>query len=285
MKKIIINILLLLLIEFVSPIQAATIRGTIKFEDGAKSFEICAVRIIHGEVEGPVDRDGNFVINNVPIGKDILYLSAITYILQIDTIVIKNENQTVNLNITLRVPWVRSSASTEEYHHNIGLENEKSPIISINLDCFVFRDGFITVHPSFTNNSNIPLMILRIYGCINPIKAIVRDSSGEIIRPNMGRSDCLGVKIFPTRDDIINLPGHQTVDYPPAKLENYNFKLLPEGKYTIQLSYSFEKPERLCCYGFKSDYQEKYSDEIRTLTFVLRGYYISKNSITFINKN
>lgn len=265
--------------------SSATIKGTLKLEDGQKSFELFSVYLLNENLGSLVDGNGNYVIDNVPMGKHILRINGLLYITQTDTVIIYDLNQTIICNAMIKVPWVESTNDIENYHKAIEKENTKQPILTLKLDCYTFREGFLTLHASMQNNSDISFTLLRVFECIEPIEAIVKDSKGTIVPRIMMRTDCVGEKIFPDRDDVISVPERQTIDYSPVKLWMYDFRELPAGKYTIMLKYRFQKPDRLCCYGFDAEYKTKYQEELNTLTTLLRGEYVSSNSITFENKH
>ena len=280
-----IKILILFIFLVNINLSGAVIQGNVTFADGEKSYEIVNV-IIKGSKLGCVaNRDGTYKINNIPAGKIIIIYAAISYVSQVDTIYISDSSQVVIHNAELQIPFVVSNSYVENYQNMIIEENKKNPVLSITLDCYSFRDGYVTVHANMRNNSLIDFSVLRIYQCINYVSAIVKDSSGNIIRPIRFAIDCMGEKEIPTRDDEIDIPAWQSVDYPPIKLTGYDFKKLPPGKYTIAIRYKFIRPERLPgTYGYDKDYKKRYEQEIHTLITTLRGEYVSENVLTVLNK-
>ena len=285
MKMSKLKIVVILLVTNFCCGLSATIKGTLKLDDNQKSFELFIVSLLNENLGSTVDQDGNYAIYNVPIGKHVVKFYGLTYISQTDTVIIIDSNQTAVCNATIKVPWVESPGNIEKYHQTIDAKNAKRPVLAINLECYTFREGFITIHASIRNNSDISLRVLRIFECIDPIEAIVKDDKGTIVRQNSMRSDCVGEKLFPDKDDVIRIPERQTIDYSPVKLWMYDFRSLPEGKYSITLKYKFKKSDRLCCYGFEADYKTRYQSELNTLITVLRGEYVSSNSIVFENKH
>jgi len=230
-----------------------------------------------------VDRNGSFEIKEIPVGTYIFRVSSRGYVSFMDTISLTQPNQLLVKNILLEPALVGSSPAREQYHQRLAEENAKQPILTIQLKSYTFKDGFITINPSVQNSSTVPIVLLRINECINPITPIVKDSTGEIIRSNLITIDCIG-KSFPDSTDTIEVQPSQTVDYPPVTLELYDFRLLPRGIYSISLVYRFRKPRQLSFTNIRPGYRTEYKSEIETITTALRGEFLSLNSIIFENK-
>lgn len=268
-------------------LSAAVIKGSVKSREDHKPINpSCMAFILNSKLGSATDPSGNYFINNVPIGKHVVRFSAITFVTQIETIAVADSNETIICNVELQTPLLESTPAIEEYQRKLEAENSKNPILTIHLDCMVFRDGFVTVHSSMRNNSKAwSFNVMRICECLNPIEAIVKDTNGKMIRPNLMRIDCVGEKIYPDWYDQIRVPEDQTIDYVPVKLEYYDFRRLPEGIYTIALKYKHQVPHQLCCFSYGPDYREKYKATIEILLTTLRGEYVSSNTLTFNNKH
>ena len=230
-----------------------------------------------------VDRNGSFEIKEIPVGTYIFRVSSLGYVSYTDTISLTASDQVLVKNIPLEPALAESPPAREQYHQRLAEENAKQPILTIRLESHTLKDGFLTINPSVNNSSTLPIVLLRINECINPITPIVKDITGKTLKPNLFYTDCMG-KSIPDLADTIEVQPSQTVEYPPVLLELYDFKRLPQGKYSIWLKYRFHKPRRLSFANFRPDYRTKYESEIETLTTVLRGEFLSSNSIIFENK-
>lgn len=241
-------------------------------------------RIPPGKAYGTsVDRNGSFEIKEIPPGTYMFRVSSFGYVSYTDTISISKPGEVLVKDVPLEPALVESTPAREQYHQRLAEENAKKSILTIQLENHTYNDGFITVNTFVHNSSSEPIVLLRINECINPITPIVKDSTGQIVRPNLFYFDCMG-KSIPNRSDTIQVQPSQAVDYPPVPLELYDFKKLPAGKYSIYLKYGFRKPRRLGSGNFRPDYRTEYESEIETLTTVLRGEFLSPNSIIFENK-
>jgi hypothetical protein len=268
-------------------LYAATIKGTVTSREDHKPINPpCSVFVVGSKLGAFTDRSGQYAINGVPTGKYFVKFSALTFVSQTETVDVVDSNQIITCDVDLPVPLLETSLQIEDYQRKLAEENSTRPILTIQLDYMSFRDGFVTVHPSMRNCSkDLPFTVLRIVECLNPIEAIVKDSAGKIVRPNLVRIDCLGEKIYPDWYDQISIPEDRTIDYVPVILNNYDFRRLPEGRYSIALKYNHQVPHQLCCFSFEPDYREKYKVTIDVLLRTLRGEYVSTNTLTFVNKH
>ena len=241
-------------------------------------------RIPPGKAYGSsIRRDGSYETHEIPVGTYLFRVSAFGYLTYIDTIALTKSGQVLVKDILLEPAIVESPPEREQYHQRLAKDNAKKPILTIQLDRHTFKNGFLTINPSVRNSATMPIVLLRINECINPISAILKDSTGEIVRANLIRVDCMG-KLFPDSTDTIQIQPSQTLEYPPVHLELYDFNRLPPGRYSVSLKYQFQKPRQLCCANFRPDYRTKYDSEIETLTTALRGEFLSINSISIENK-
>ena len=231
-----------------------------------------------------VDGKGHFSFEDVPPGNYVLTANALGLVSQSNSIHVVDSLKTYNLDIFLSEATVDSNPETEKYHQRLQKENNKFPILTLTIEHFVFRNGFVIVYPSVRNNTDMFFYMIRPFECINSFSAIIKDENGKDIGRNTARMDCVGEKIYPTRDDLIPIPEKQIVDCPPVTLEFYDFSRLPEGIYTLQLKYEYDKPPYLGGQSFGTDYRKVHQDEINTLIIALRGEYISSNSIEFKNR-
>lgn len=262
---------------------AGSICGRVTSESDGTPVVSAVVQLVGLRNGSVTTGDGTFQINNISPGLHTLRCSMPSFITATATVQVHDSSETVIHDFVLGVPIVDSPPSVEEYHHALQARNSQKPVLFIHLDSLGFKEGLITFHASMTNTADMPIYILRVDQCIDPISAIVRDSTGMLIKRNMTGSDCVGEKIYPdTTDEILITPG-QTLNYPPCTLESHNFTHLPPGIYSIALTYEFKKPDQLCCYSFSADYKTRYANIISVLTTVLRGRYTSSNELTIAN--
>ena len=125
------------------------------------------------------------------------------------------------------------------------------------------------------NNIGDSIYLFKNYLCFSVIKPLVTDSTGKIIKENMGLMDCVGERKCPYSTDLILIKPGETVKYPLTKIGFYNFKALPNGLYSIRIKYEFKKPVEI---------NTLYYRDIKTLIIGLRGSYISSNELEFMNK-
>ena len=264
---------------------AAVIKGTVTGEGDAKPLVGVNVTVLGTKLGSSTTMDGTYRITGIPVGTHILRTTSLAFVTQTDTITVLDSADVVVHNVVLKIPWVESTPWREQYHQRLAEENLKAPILTMHIDYFSFRKGFVTLHVSMRNNSSMSISLLRVFEGINPTRVIVKDSAGKTIHANLTMADWVGQKIFPDRNDVIPISASETIDYPAVKVWNYDFSRLPEGTYSIAFVYTFQKPKQLCCYGFPPDYRKKYNDVIDVLTTVLRGTYVSTNTITIDNRH
>jgi len=272
---------------FHSFVYPANIVGVVKSKSDQKPYNLANLSLSNNNFNKVVSVDGRgrFTFDGIPAGKYVLKTNALGLVSRIDSISIKDSSKTYDLEIILSEAIIESNPETEKYHLQLLNENKKNPILTLTIEHFNFKNGIVTIYPSVRNNIDISFTLVRVFGCINYFSAVVRDGNGKVVDPNSHRIDCVGEKIYPTRDDLIIIPEEQTIDCPPVKLENYNFNLIPDGVYTLELVYKYEMPKYLCCESFRPDYRQQYEDVISTLITTLRGEYISSNKIKFENKH
>ncbi len=274
----------LFILCYEDPLAAATIRGVITRADNGKPIAGCKVFNTGTKIGTYSMQDGAYEISNVPAGTSVLLFSAIAYVSRIDTLKVSSADSVIVHNVSLQIPTVVSTPSLEDYHKRIAAFNSKGSAITIHINSLDIKDGLIIPYLSVTNNTDLAIYVLKVFECINPMFGMITDNTGEAVKPNIPRTDCTGEKILPTLDDCLVIRSHQTIEYPAFTLEGFDFIHLPRGWYKVRIGYRFEKPVQLCCYAFPPDYQERYAEQILTLTTVLRGAYVSTNSVTFENK-
>ncbi len=288
MKITVVVMYLGMVVLFQGITMSATVTGFVKSQGTGKPVKSASVVITNhdGYVKGTtVIGEGLYIINDVKIGTYIIATGAAGFVTRTDTLVIRRAQTTYDVDIVLSEALVESNPITEDYHRQLRDMNAQYPIITMKIEHYMVRHGIMVIYPSVQNNTKFSFHIIRPLPCVNYFSAIVRDYYGKEVYTNYIRTDCVGEKLYPTREDRIQIPEQQTVDCPPVKLEFYNFNMLPKGTYTIRLKYHFEKSTLLAGLDCNPDYRKRYEDLISTLITTLRGEYESINIITYENNH
>jgi hypothetical protein len=168
-----------------------------------------------------------------------------------------------------------STPQLEAYHRKLEESNKTKPVMIINIDSLTFSNEYLTTYLSMKNNSYDSIYIFKNYLCFNVIKPIITNEAGELINRNTMMMDCVGEKTCPDATDLILIKPGKTISYPITKLQFYNFKVIPKGKYSIKIKYDFQKPEEINTF---------YCRNTDILIMGLRGTYTSSNELTFNNE-
>ncbi len=271
---------LIILLNFSS--NAAVVRG--KVIDSRTLAPLIGVNIfvLNTNLGTVTDVNGQFVINNIPMGKHVIRLTYIAYSTLIDTVEIKSLNDTLTLNFLLKPLIIDldsvSSPENEAYHKKLEDLNKIKPVLSINIDSLSYSNYFLTAFLSFTNESFLPLYVLKNYPCFNVIYPLITDATGRLIKRNRLMIDCMGEKTCVDTADLIKIAPGRTIKYPAVKLMFFGFDRIKNGTCKIKIKYEFDKPKTINLFYCRS------KNNIKALITALRGSYISQNSKTFINR-
>jgi len=238
--------------------------------------------IIIGTYTGAVTNvKGYYIIKDLSPGKYKLRSSYIGFKTRIDSVTIVDSNQIIKLNIKLKVPYVdlntMSTPKIEAYHKKLHEINKIKPVLLIDIDSLTYSKKFLTAHLSMKNNVDDSIYVFKNYPCFQVIFPIIKDSTGKLIRQNMGMYDCLGEKECPDLKDLILIKPGEKINY-PVKIMFYDFGKMPKGKYSIEIKYEFNNIEK-----FNTFFCGRKFNPIALVTG-LRGSYVSSNSIEFNNK-
>lgn len=270
--------LIILICLIHSQCPAATIKGTVKDSETGEILNHATVALSATKFGSSVDNVGMYKIDSVQPGVYVLVVHALAYVSVFDTVRVMSNDDVVIREISLQKPKVESTPELERYHARLQQLRMANRLVSIRIDSVKFENNFVTVFPSFSNTSDLPVYVLRCHQCINPIEPIVKSSRRKPVQQNAIRIDCVGEKIFPDSSDLIELKPHSSISYPPVTLELYDFSRYAPDVYSISIKYVYKKPDYLCCYGFRNDYREQYRDNIKVMTTALRGEFVSVNS-------
>jgi len=179
---------------------------------------------------------------------------------------------------------IMPSEKYERYHAAL-LESSDDEIVQITLDRLSYVNGKIFLFPTFINNSDSTIYILKQSECIRPFKFIIENSNGEKIKPFPGGVLCdVNPRYTPNDYDLIAIPPSGVYHYPKVKAYLYSFSKLPKDEFTVKLKYFYQKPDSILVIGSQKDNNaEFYSSYIHTAQITLRGEYLSKNVLRFKN--
>lgn len=177
--------------------------------------------------------------------------------------------------------------TSEEYerYHTALLESSNNKIIQITLDSLSLVRGRLFLYPTFFNNSDSTINILRQSECIRPFKIIIKNSVGEYINPLPNGFLCdVNPRYSPNIYDLIDIEAYGVYHYPKVEVYLYSFTRLPKDEYNVELQYYYNNPDSILVRGNKSNYKpEFYAPLIYTAQITLRGEYLSDNKLKFEN--
>lgn len=275
----------------------ATLKGTVKSEDN-KPLVGATIQIIKPSVlmnKGCcTDNSGNFILESLPVDKYTIRVISIGYFTSTVSFSILKNDDSINLDIKLKVGAVYIDTVTEiENYQRSFSKLRPEDILDIHVDSLEFWkiklkgnsfafDFFL--HSTFTNKTDKDIFVLADLPCYPIIKPLVKGSNGEIVKKNMIMYDCIEREI-PDSSDFLVIHPHTSIKYPSVKMTLYNFLNYPKDTYTIKMIYKFSRPNKLP--GLFSDpdrdYKNIYRNAILYLNTALRGEYISKNEVMFDN--
>ncbi len=286
MKETNLSICLILIVLLLSDYafaqyNGAVIKGTITDSRDGLLLTGANVIILGTDIGVASDNSGYFIISGLSPGRYILKTSYIVYKSRIDTIVIKEPDEVVKLNIKLPSPIVDLEDVTtprlETYHNRLQQRNKIEPVLKIHIDSLHESEYHLWAYLSVTNTSVDSFYLFRDYICFNVVAPLVTDSGGNSIKVIPAVTDCLGEKTCPDSTDLIYIGAGKTVKYPPTRLTFFNYGDKPKGRYSIKIKYEFKKPEEINTFYCRGE------SVIKALITGLRGTYISDNSVIFFN--
>jgi hypothetical protein len=255
---------------------AGTIKGVITDAGTGEPLIGANVLLIGTRLGAASDLKGFYIIKDVSPGKYILKASYLAYKDHIDKVIIKDQDDTIYVDIKLRSYMVDldsvSSRENEAYHKMLEEMNKIKPVLQVYIDSLVFSDNDFVAYLSMSNNCSDSFYVFKNYYCFQVIRSIIKNSNGDIIKREYALFDCLGEKTCPDSTDLILLRPRERIKYEPVKLAFYR---IPKGIYSIRVKYEFKKPIRI---------NEFYCRNIKYLIKGLRGTYISSNAITFVKR-
>lgn len=280
--RLLVGIIAFLSLSFITQTFCATIKGKVTDADDGQPLIFADILVVNTTTRAITDVKGYYIIKDLRPGKYILRTSYLGYETKFDTVKIASQDEIVELNIKLRVPYLDlklvSTPENEAYHKRLEEINKTRQVLQINIDSLKSTGEFLTAYLSMTNNAEDSLYVFKDYYCFNVLKPVITDSTGKLIKRNMGGGDCIGMKTCPDTTDMILIRPGQSIKYPVTELKFYGFSHYPAGRYSVKVKYEFDKPAKINTFYCRG------SSVMKALITGLRGTYISSNEITYINK-
>ena len=261
-------------------LNAAEIKGKVIDAKTCETLAGANVFILGTNSGASTDKNGLFSIGKLSPGKYVIRTSFIAYYPQTDTIEIKDTGEIVEFNINLK-PMIAelnevSTTELEAYHKMILERNEESPVLSVHIDSLIYLNSELFACLSMTNNTDLPIYVLKSYFCFRVIDAIITNSDYEKINPNSILC-CTGEKTCPDTTDLIKINPGEIIQYPAAQIVLYSVRSLPNGKYNVAIKYKFDAPKEISTFHCRTE------SNLKAMITALRGEYISDNSVVFNN--
>jgi hypothetical protein len=229
------------------------------------------------------DKNGNFKLSGLEKGQHRITLRYMFYRSCKDTIEV-NENSVIHKNYKLELNKILLDPvpKFENYHSKIEQLAKTQNILTLKLKNVELLNGTVFFRCTLRNESSLPINILLTSECWRPLVSIISNSNGEIIKKNCVDLSCdTPTRMYPDSSDMITLKPLESFEYPVTEAYLYNFSHLPKDVYHIKLKYKFKKPEYILP---QMDIREDLNQCIQVLNILLRGEFVSVNSLKFKNK-
>jgi hypothetical protein len=234
------------------------------------------------------DNEGHYVINDLPIGKNILIIRSFGYIRINDTISVVNNDINIIINYKLQFSCIdykiHQLPKYIKYHKDLKANLKNNNIISFSVDSLVLEQNGLYFYSTFINNTSLPVYILRENECIKPFEFIITNSKGDQIKSNCISLSC-DTKLFfnPDSNDLIFIPPLSKYHYPKTICWLYDFSFYPNDQYIITIFYEKRNPLKLRLGRLiDNNYEIKYKSEIYAAQIALRGKYKADKPVIFV---
>jgi hypothetical protein len=227
------------------------------------------------------DISGFYEITNLPFEKYVLRISGRPYWTERDTIELSKESYNVRNDFVVKlgkVPLIMPD-SLKEYH-NLFSSYKPDEILKIWIDSI--DQNFRTLYLTFTNKTKYPLYLIEDIVCFHTIETVVRNESGDYIRPYMLNACDQGFNETPFRENQIKIEPYDSIKFPPVRIHEYAMKRYPEkGRYSLRVIYNGKDYKFLpgLFSNPKNDYYKNYKDAMEVMNYSIRGRFFSDNMI------
>jgi hypothetical protein len=253
--RLLITVLLCLNLAY-----SGTIKGRITFDETGEPLAGANVLLLGTSNGATSNANGDFTIRNVPIGTWRLKFTYVGCKTTIDTVIIKTDNQVAQLDVVLAFinktyevsRFIRDSLSEVEatsiraYQQVVDSLSRRTKLLTMTIDTLFCNDqGYMFAQLSFTNNTNVPLYLLKDHFCLRRFNARITRNESDTNRSRAVIPDYYGEKCIYDQSDLVEISPQSTVRYPLTQLWLEICSEYEPGEYEAKLTYRYSLPDRL----------------------------------------
>lgn len=269
--------------------QNATLKGRVTDGESNESLSGALVFILGTSSGATTDKSGRFEIRNLQPGQLIIRTNFFGYKHRIDTIVVSKTNEEIEVILKLYAdyanfqqlesqllspPELRSVTSYQDSLARFCRQEKVLTIIIDSLYCNIAEEygGELLAKLSIRNNSDISVFVLKNYSCMMRIQAIILDGLGDTVKTHGFFFDHVGYKCHYDSSDLLVIPPKSTIQYPTTIVWLQSCRGLNDGKYSVRIIYSYQKPK---LFSWSTGYPDK--NGLLTYLRSIEGNFISEN--------